>query len=71
MREEARLEKIEKNIRMAEEYFPELYLPVCDLYINVRVGTKDFQVLIDTGATNTYMSIRCAEECGISDLMDI
>ncbi len=61
---------IDKNIMLADELIPEAWIPVEMLYIPCSINGKVLKAFIDTGAQMTIISKKCAEYCGIDNLID-
>ncbi|KAJ2822043.1 DNA damage-inducible protein 1 [Coemansia erecta] len=65
-----RQENIMRNMEAALEHNPESFASVTMLYIDVVVNGTPVKALVDSGAQATVMSRSCAEECGITRLID-
>lgn len=63
-------DKVSEQYHLAMEYLPELYSPVCMLYVNCRLNKKDAIAFVDTGAQVSLISERFARESGLHDLID-
>lgn len=61
---------VDKNMELAYELIPEALIPVDMLYIPCSINGKVIKAFIDTGAQITIISKKCAEYCGIDNLID-
>lgn len=61
---------INENLKYAQEYTPEVFASVVMLYIDCKVNNIPVQAFVDSGAQNTIMSKKCAEQLGIMRLVD-
>lgn len=64
------IEKIEDNYLEANTLIPESFFDVDMLYFSCSINGVSISAFIDTGAQKTIMSKKCAEKCGLSDLID-
>lgn len=62
MLEELRLQTLEE--------FPESFVPVIMLYIQVEINGVPLQAFVDSGAQTSVMSSKCAERCGLTPYID-
>jgi DNA damage-inducible protein 1 len=65
-----RLKNIDENLKMAEEYLPETFLPVHMLFINLEINKYKVVALVDTGAQTTIISEDLAKKFEIFNLCD-
>ena len=63
-------QQIGENLFYAQEENPELFIPVSMLYINISINKVKLVAFVDSGAQSTIMSIKCADKCGLTKLMD-
>lgn len=67
---------IEKDIVITDNYIeanntiPESFFPVKMLYFPCWINGKPIKIFLDTGAQNSIMSRKCAEDYGIAHLID-
>ena len=61
---------VDDNLRLADELIPEAWIPVEMLYIPCSINGRVIRAFIDTGAQMTVISKKCAEHCGIDNLID-
>jgi len=65
-----KMQRINENLRYAEEEIPESFIRVPMLYIDCSVNGMPMQAFIDTGAQSTIMSHKCAERLQLLKMMD-
>ena len=65
-----RQSKVNDNLKLADDTIPEAWIQVDMLYIQVSINDKLVSAFIDTGAQSTVISKKCAEYCGIDNLID-
>ena len=58
------------NEAEAKKIAPEVYHRTSMLFIECIVNGHSVRALVDTGASNTFMSMDCAKRCGIGHLVD-
>jgi DNA damage-inducible protein 1 len=63
-------EKINENLHMAQEYFPESMSHIHMLYIPLEINKHKLTALVDTGAQMTIISEDIAKKCGVFNLCD-
>eukprot|EP00826_Nyctotherus_ovalis_P052380 TRINITY_DN6627_c0_g4_i3.p1 TRINITY_DN6627_c0_g4~~TRINITY_DN6627_c0_g4_i3.p1 ORF type:complete len:456 (+),score=147.31 TRINITY_DN6627_c0_g4_i3:147-1370(+) len=63
-------QRINENLRYAEEEMPESFIKVPMLYIDCSVNGIPMQAFIDTGAQSTIMSQNCAKKLQLLKMMD-
>lgn len=63
-------QQIDEALDHAQEHLPESFTLVPMLYVPVEVNGTAVKALVDTGAQKTIMSLRCAEKCGLTRLID-
>jgi|AntRauTorckE6833_2_1112554.scaffolds.fasta_scaffold14070_4 DNA damage-inducible protein 1 len=62
--------KIEDNYLEAHTLIPESFFDIDMLYFPCSINGINISAFVDTGAQKTIMSKKCAEKCGLSDLID-
>jgi DNA damage-inducible protein 1 len=65
-----RWKNIDENLKMAQEYLPETFLPVHMLFINIEINKHNVVALVDTGAQSTIVSEDLAKKLGVFNLCD-
>lgn len=65
-----RQQQIQKNYDLAYEITPEAFTHVNMLYIKIKVNNKPVQAFVDSGAQQTIISPRLAQQVGIDRLID-
>jgi len=65
-----RLKNIDENMKMAQEYLPETFLPVHMLFIHLEINRHKVVALVDTGAQSTIISEDLAKKFGVFNLCD-
>ncbi|GAM24079.1 hypothetical protein SAMD00019534_072540 [Acytostelium subglobosum LB1] len=63
-------QNIEHNMEHAIEYTPEAFARVIMLYIDCSINEHPIKAFVDTGAQQSIMTLKCAERCGLSRLID-
>ncbi|GJP32733.1 hypothetical protein CLOM_g17330 [Closterium sp. NIES-68] len=61
---------IDENYAAAYEHAPEQFIAVHMLYVEMEVNNSPIKAFVDSGAQQTIMSMRCAERCGLTRLLD-
>jgi len=61
---------VNEQYRDAMQEYPESMGRVLMLYIEAKINNKPLQAFVDSGAQTTIMSKKCAERCGIFNLLD-
>lgn len=70
MEELIRQEQVRENYENALEYNPAAFARVTMLYIDCKVNGRPLKAFVDSGAQQTIMSQRIAQQCGIMHLID-
>jgi DNA damage-inducible protein 1 len=65
-----RLREVHEQYMQAMEEYPESMGRVLMLYVNATINDTKLQAFVDSGAQSTIMSKKCAERCGVLDLVD-
>jgi hypothetical protein len=65
-----RQQKVNQQYQQAMQEYPESMGRVLMLYIEAKINDKPIQAFVDSGAQTTIMSKKCAQKCGIFDLVD-
>lgn len=64
----------QKNVNLqyqqAMQEYPESMGRVLMLYVEAKINNHTLQAFVDSGAQTTIMSKKCAQKCGIFDLVD-
>jgi DNA damage-inducible protein 1 len=64
----------QKNVNLqyhqAMQEYPESMGRVLMLYVEAKINNTTLQAFVDSGAQTTIMSKKCAQKCGIFDLVD-
>lgn len=64
----------QKNVNLqyqqAMQEYPESMGKVLMLYVEAKINNHTLQAFVDSGAQTTIMSKKCAQKCGIFDLVD-
>lgn len=68
--ERIRMQNVQASMETAMNEMPEAFGSVCMLYINIEVNGFPIKAFVDSGAQSTIMSVRCAERCNLSRLVD-
>ncbi|KAH7647422.1 ubiquitin domain containing with a UBA domain at the C-terminus [Cryptosporidium bovis] len=68
--EQVKRQNINETLTIAQDQLPESFTQVNMLYINVEVNGYLVKAFVDSGAQTTIMSIKCAEKCNLSRLID-
>jgi hypothetical protein len=61
---------IAANLQAAIEHHPEAFGSVVMLYVCLTVNSHPLKAFVDCGAQATIMSLKCAEQCNLSRLID-
>lgn len=61
---------LEEHRRRTMEEFPESFVRVLMLYIEVEINGTALQAFVDSGAQTSVISARCAERCGLTPYID-
>jgi hypothetical protein len=59
-----------QSYQQAMQEYPESMGRVLMLYIEAKINDHPIQAFVDSGAQTTIMSKKCAQKCGIFDLID-
>jgi len=65
-----RKEEVQKQYQQAMQEYPESMGRVLMLYVEAKINDHPIQAFVDSGAQSTIMSKKCAQKCGIFDLVD-
>jgi hypothetical protein len=65
-----RLKLVQRQYMQAMQEYPESMGRVLMLYIELKINDRPLQAFVDSGAQTTIMSKKCAQKCGIFDLVD-
>lgn len=72
-RDDPETQRLEALDRVREETFdayPEMFMPLHMLYLNVVMNGQPIHCLVDTGAHGSTISIDVAEKCGLTKWID-
>ncbi|XQJ24188.1 DNA-damage inducible protein DDI1-like protein [Leishmania guyanensis] len=64
-------QQIDENLANALEYTPEAFAGVSMLYVPCVINKVPLKAFVDSGAQNSIMNKRTAEQCGLMRLVDV
>nr|CAJ2466220.1 unnamed protein product [Leishmania braziliensis] len=64
-------QQIDENLANALEYTPEAFARVSMLYVPCTINKVPLKAFVDSGAQNSIMNKRTAEQCGLMRLVDV
>lgn len=62
--------EVHQQYEQAMQEYPESMGRVLMLYVEAKINDHPIQAFVDSGAQTTIMSKKCAQKCGIFDLVD-
>jgi DNA damage-inducible protein 1 len=65
-----RQKNVNQQYQQAMQEYPESMGRVLMLYVEAKINNHTLQAFVDSGAQTTIMSKKCAQKCGIFDLVD-
>eukprot|EP00980_Cylindrotheca_fusiformis_P005587 scaffold1184_cov132-Cylindrotheca_fusiformis.AAC.8 len=65
-----KLREVHEQYEQAMHEYPESMGKVLMLYVEAKINDHPIQAFVDSGAQMTIMSKKCAQKCGIYDLVD-
>lgn len=68
--EKKKLRLVNQQYEQAMQEYPESMGRVLMLYVEAKINEHPIQAFVDSGAQTTIMSKKCAQKCGIFDLVD-
>ena len=67
---EARHQMRREQLEMALEVNPEAFVSVPMLYVDCELNRVPVKAFVDTGAQMTVMNLKCAQRCGLLQMVD-
>jgi hypothetical protein len=71
IKEEIQKKNIQRYMKHALEYSPQVFASVTMFYINLRVSRTLFKTLVNSGTQRTIMNLEATKKCNLSHLIVI